>query len=202
MFSIPEQIFVHLNGISDGKPIFLLPPHNGSFDPLMKIIVNVVRPVYGLNWTENCLRLTSMQELAKHYLNSIEEQFKDIDMNFDLIGYSIGGVIAYEMSLQLQSDCNRYPKLILLDSSPVLFRLGEHKYQKFFSFPSDNSIDEDMEQIHHLVGFLFEKIPIDYTIIEKLLKDLPKDQRIRKVCDILIEKTNLKCNGKTNRVFN
>ncbi|WP_111977559.1 non-ribosomal peptide synthetase [Algibacillus agarilyticus] len=63
----------------------------------------------------------TVDDLAKHYLNEIKEQQKETPKVIS--GHSFGGLVAYEMALQLEKQGNPPPALILIDTpAPHFFK--------------------------------------------------------------------------------
>ncbi|WP_400161946.1 amino acid adenylation domain-containing protein [Brevibacillus sp. TJ4] len=56
---------------------------------------------------------TTIQEMARHYVSRLLEVGKEEPV---LLGWSMGGIIAFEMGLQLYDQLGRAPKLIMIDS--------------------------------------------------------------------------------------
>ena len=67
-FEIPIEDITLLNEVTDGKPILLLPPLEGSFKLLTALAKRLNRPVIGLNWTNDCRNLKAIEESAEYYL--------------------------------------------------------------------------------------------------------------------------------------
>ena len=83
--------------------MLLLPPLEGSFRLLTDLAKHMKRPVIGLNWTNDCRHLKTIEETAEYYLNIIGHKLIDSsEDSYDLMGYSFGGCVAYEMAVQLQ----------------------------------------------------------------------------------------------------
>lgn len=147
--------FGHSNGQTtsgnedhNSRPIFFIPPIHGEFNQLEMICADIERPCIGLNWTRNLGRAESVDEACDIYLSLLasanwREEFclpggsshnsqpaGDERLAVDLVGYSYGATIAFEMMLMLHADGGRkFPNLqagnlILLDGSPKQIELG------------------------------------------------------------------------------
>ena len=167
-FQIPEKDAKHLNSVIDGKPIFFLPQSDGSLDIFEPIAKALKRPVYALNWTKKCLKIDSIVNLAKYYVSLIDEKFPKLEREYDLIGYSFGGNIAFEISLIIQNESNKSPKLILLDTSPVQLGIAEKQVKKS-NLPDPK--DDDTKSVYNYISYLAIYLSIQFEKIE------PKIQR-------------------------
>ena len=86
--------------------------------------------------------LNSIEEIATIYVEYIASNF--VDHNIALIGWSFGGVLAYEVSRQISLMGLISSKLFLLDSyNPVLFAKNskEEEYKLLASFIADSDQD-------------------------------------------------------------
>ena len=102
-FEIPEESLTLLNDITEGKPVLLLPPIDGSFRLLMQLSEMINRPVIALHWSEDCLKYTTIEGAVKYYLDIIESKLKDrFGDEYDIIGYCFGGSIGYEMAIHFE----------------------------------------------------------------------------------------------------
>jgi hypothetical protein len=187
IFLIPSESFTHLNAITEGKPIFYLPPVNGTYDLFIKIAESIKRPVIGINWTLDCLKLNSVEETVDYFLVLINKTFPEMNLNFDFIGYSFGGFFAFELCIKLQNKWNRFPKLILLDSSPILLKFIYNQ----LSMLVPQHIGEETIFNSLLFSFLMDKVSIDFQNIESILQNTPKKDKIRKVSEIFVELSSL-----------
>ena len=100
IIEIPVECITYLNDVREGRPVLLFPPVEGSFRLLIDLAKHINRPVIGLNWTHDCQHLKTIEETAEYYLNIITDLLKD--NSYDLIGYSMGGLFAYEVAVRLQ----------------------------------------------------------------------------------------------------
>jgi fatty acid synthase len=192
VFEIPEQSFSYLNEISSGNPVIFLPPLEGSFDLLKPIAKNLSRPAIGLNWTNDCAYLKTIEETALHYLNLINDKLHDCKDNYDLIGYSFGGVVAYEMCSQLERSSKNVNSLILLDSSPIQYKIDtEEAVVKY------NLYDEQSQRLEALVSFLMQYVSIDYQKVKALLQNTPINERTLKVSQIFLESQGIQSDSET-----
>ena len=96
-------------------PLFCLPSVTGNallYRHLVKHL-DQAQPVYGIDASQNLL-LKPLQEVAAHYVHEILRVLPEGP--FFIIGFSSGGVMAFEMAQQLQRMDLKVPFLGLLDS--------------------------------------------------------------------------------------
>ena len=60
--TLPVEITTKLNNVQNGKPIFFLPPIEGTFELLTPLAQKLNRPVIGLNWISDFMKVNSIQE--------------------------------------------------------------------------------------------------------------------------------------------
>ncbi|CAG2116638.1 unnamed protein product, partial [Medioppia subpectinata] len=66
-FVIPVETHVRLNGVSNGKPLYLMPTLEMGFALYDHLVQNINRPVVGLNWTPDVNRLSTLKEVMKYF---------------------------------------------------------------------------------------------------------------------------------------
>ena len=107
------------NKRSADRPLFLVHPLSGSsicYNQFARLIDN---PVYGLQQLGNEQikenKIHSIEELASYYLESIHVVSGKEPCLFG--GWSLGGLISFEMARQLESKGHIVDKIILFDSA-------------------------------------------------------------------------------------
>lgn len=113
----PVSEVVSLNSANTGNPVFWVHGDEGDVEGYYAIARNCDRPFYGIKLTkyvEKDARFTNVQILANDYV----EQIKKIQKTgpYNLGGYSIGGIIAYEMVRQLQMMGEEVNSLVLIET--------------------------------------------------------------------------------------
>lgn len=181
--SLPTEQFVRLNDIKEGRPIFFLPPIEGTFELLQVLAQKLNRPAIGLNWTLELVKLKSIEEASNYFLERTKK-FVTSDESLDLVGYSFGSVLAYDMALQLQQTQNRNNvKLLFLDASPIHLFITTEQYRYV-----SQANDEDSKFIEALVIFLIQIASVNYVQIKEQLSSLDgKESRLKKAAQILSE---------------
>jgi len=96
-------------------PLFCLPDVTGSALLYRQLVKHLdhAQPVYGIDGSQDVL-LKPLQEMAAHYVNEILRVLPEGP--FFIIGFSSGGVMAFELAQQLQRMHLKVPFLALLDS--------------------------------------------------------------------------------------
>ncbi|NOU16649.1 MAG: SDR family NAD(P)-dependent oxidoreductase [Bacteroidales bacterium] len=111
----PELI--HLNNKTKGRPIFWFHGGLGGVQPYHIIADKIQRPFYGIQargyQTEHS-PLNGVQSIAEYYVEIIRSI--QVEGPYDLGGYSLGGLIAYEVTRQLQILGQKVNTIVMLDS--------------------------------------------------------------------------------------
>ncbi|MFF4407202.1 SDR family NAD(P)-dependent oxidoreductase [Streptomyces sp. NPDC001404] len=98
---------VHLNGSSRGRPVFWFHGGLGGVEAYGAVADSIERPFYGIQargWMTDSEPLTGVPVMAAHYAAIIRAV--QPEGPYDLGGYSLGGMLAYEVARQLQeADC-------------------------------------------------------------------------------------------------
>ncbi|WP_275290959.1 non-ribosomal peptide synthetase [Amycolatopsis sp. La24] len=161
----PRSIITLRAGTAE-PPLFCMHPKNGTvfcFTSLARVLPGE-GPVYGVQ--AHSLELArapheSIEEMAAAYVADIRKV--QPEGAYHLCGYSLGGLIAYEMARQLRAAGHEVARLVLLDSSPDL---GP-------DFPSLAEF-EAMDDVRFLASEFAEHLPVT----EARLRALPEDERL------------------------
>lgn len=111
----PELI--HLNQSSQGRPVFWFHGGLGGVELYHAIAQKFKRPFYGIQargWMTNRFPLRGIQAMSSYYC-SIIQSVQPVGP-YDLGGYSLGGIIAYEVARQLQELGQVVNTIVMLDS--------------------------------------------------------------------------------------
>ncbi|SFR72276.1 polyketide synthase [Anaeromicropila populeti] len=107
---------IKLNKIEKGKKLFLI--HNeGGLEGYQSIAQVCKRPVYGIqsqNRLGSYFNFARLEELASYYIKVMESV--QTEEEFDIGGYAAGGMIAYEITRQLQEKGKKVNTLIMIDT--------------------------------------------------------------------------------------
>jgi polyketide synthase PksN len=113
--NFPELI--HLNRISQGRPVFWFHAAIGGVEAYQGIAQKSGRPFYGIQargWMNPSDPIHGIPEMAAYYTEIIRSV--QAEGPYDLGGYSLGGVIAYEVARQLQEMGQTVDTIVMLDS--------------------------------------------------------------------------------------
>lgn len=109
-----------LNAAPGGRPVFWFHGALGGCEIYQGLAQHVQRPFYGLQargWMTDRAPLQGIQAMAAYYvqvIQSVQQQGP-----YDLGGYSLGGMLAYEVTRQLQELGDTVSSLVMLDSPDV-----------------------------------------------------------------------------------
>jgi len=195
-FDLPTDIFIKLKADCElsGRPIFFVPPIEGDFRIMAPLSKHIDRPIIGINWTADADKCEDSSQLAKFYIQKLRETYPD--GQYDLVGYSFGGLIAYEMAIQLQAAYGEKAakKLLLLDSSPT--------YMKSFTsgLESKNKIADEAEgHVEMLISFTSILCPLDKAsqsaFKDNLLKLATMEDRTKAVADFVSKESGQAVEG-------
>lgn len=177
------EAITKLNTVENDTPVFVIPPIEGEFNVLKPLAELLKRPVIGLNWVKSLGNCKDIQEVAKYY----NQQCKILApkaKSYDLIGYSMGAVIAFEMALNLPVN-----QLIMLDGAPKQTKLMIEKYAEQF-----NLVEPELQHIEACLLFIQQLMTIDTTETQNELKELKEKSAVNKrVAEIISQKSGLDC---------
>lgn len=115
------------------------------------------QPVYGLRYatSDDASKITT-EDLAARYIQDIKKM--QPEGPYHLLGFSIGGLIAYEMAQQLQSRQEEVPLLAILDArNPTYYPSSKYSVIKrikdnvhiFFKIPKELKAKFMVEKVHN-----------------------------------------------------
>ncbi|ACU62720.1 SDR family NAD(P)-dependent oxidoreductase [Chitinophaga pinensis] len=113
--AFPE--LVRLNGKQEGRPVFWFHAAAGGVEPYQALAQTIERPFYGLQargYMTERQPLKGVSAMAAYYIHIIRSV--QATGPYDLGGYSLGGVIAYEVARQLQEMGQQVNTIVMLDS--------------------------------------------------------------------------------------
>jgi len=111
----PELI--HLNKVFSGRPVFWFHAGLGGVQLYHTIAEKSQRPFYGIQargWQTTRSPLRGIQAMAAYYVDIIRTV--QPQGPYDLGGYSLGGIISYEISVQLQKLGQTVNTITMLDA--------------------------------------------------------------------------------------
>ena len=123
---------IPLNSGDSGTPLFIAHGWSGGiFHPLVDLARRLSRPVYGLNAVELAgrERHQTFEEMARHYADEIIRRCPAGPV--DLLGHSIGGIVAYATACELIDRGREVGTLFIVDTIPS--NLPRHVYLRFLA---------------------------------------------------------------------
>jgi len=169
IFKEISEPFVRLNTVENGEPVFVIPPIEGEFSVVNPLAELLKRPVIGLNWVKELNKCKNIQESAKYFIGQCKKLAPKAE-KLDLIGYSMGAVIAFEMSLQTPVN-----QLIMLDGSPKQTKVMIEKYAEQFDLE-----DPQKQHIGACLHLMSQLISIDTLAVQTELNELKSKEAISK----------------------
>lgn len=113
----PFPELVRLNGRKEGRPVFWFHAAAGGVEPYQALAQTIERPFYGIQargYMTSRQPLKGVSAMAAYYVHIIRSV--QSTGPYDLGGYSLGGVIAYEVARQLQEMGQKVNTIVMLDS--------------------------------------------------------------------------------------
>lgn len=172
---VPTSPYQKLNSSSEGEAVIVLPSMEGLFNVVEPLTKLFTRPAIGLNWTQDFMACRTVEEAAARYIQNTKEF--SLAHTYDLIGYSFGSVMAFEMALQLQRAGKQVKNLILLDGSPSQTCNGIEAYCKIMGVN-----DEKSKLNAGLMSFVVQYLPHDTaSMLTELAKLETRKQKLQYV---------------------
>nr|WP_319025127.1 SDR family NAD(P)-dependent oxidoreductase [Nisaea nitritireducens] len=116
---------VHLNSgslsINSGRPVFWFHGGLGGVEAYQQLAGAIERPFVGIQakgWLTDRKPLNGIEAMATYYTHIIQRL--QPSGPYDLGGFSLGGVLAYEVTRQLQEMGEQVDTIVMLDSYDVL----------------------------------------------------------------------------------
>jgi thioesterase domain-containing protein len=129
----PEE-FSNLMPINtEGKKIPIFIVHGDNSNYIISEYLGNDQPVYGYfhpGSEGEGIRYKSVEEMAKEYLNVLLAVCPSGP--YYLVGFSFGGVLAFEMAVQLQKAGNKVPFLVIIDSISPIAQEPAEQYSNIF----------------------------------------------------------------------
>ena len=150
---------VRLNGQSQGRPVFWLHGGVGGVEMYQPLALKIPRPFFGIQargWMTDAIPIRGIRAMANYYCSIIRSvQNKG---PYDLGGYSLGGMLAYEVARCLQGDGQSVDSLVMLDSP-------DSTYLDIFKFSKRTAT------LQAVNGALFSKVLNDPDRLRTILID-------------------------------
>ncbi|XP_072140212.1 fatty acid synthase-like [Dermacentor andersoni] len=176
---VPDSALVDMNGFKGSSPLFFTHSIQGHVRDLLEIASHLPVPAAGVQWTPD-IPVRSIDEMATLYLQRLKEvQLKG---PYNLVGYSFGAIVAFEMALQLQSAGESVGSLTLLDGAPKYIAARWSHYQWRFA----DTKEENESWL--LCIFLMQYLDIDFREVRNQLDQCAnRGAKEEAVADILFK---------------
>lgn len=141
---------VKLNNVKTGLPVFWFHPSMGGVDVYEELASKINRPFYACaakGWLTRKKAIHGIENMSRFYIELIKRV--QPEGPYELGGYSLGGIIAYEVARQLQESGEQVKNVVMVDA--IFDKDGNTKEQNdneiIFSAAnsfilSDKSIDD------------------------------------------------------------
>jgi len=126
-----------INPVGNKTPFFIIHGDKGNY--IISDYFGADQPVYGFfhpGSEGEEIPFTNVKTMASEYLKEVQTLRSTGDYYF--IGYSFGGLLAYEMAIQLQKAGHKVPFLVLIDSVCPLAKEKIRREKNFFTFLRKN----------------------------------------------------------------
>jgi amino acid adenylation domain-containing protein len=164
---------IPLKSGGSGIPLFCIAPIAGDLLGYRQLVkyLDPRQPVYGITSPKEILH-SSMGETASLYVNKILERFPNEP--FSLIGFSSGGIMAFEMAQQLHARRLAVPFLAMLDSTCPVY------------------LNKKIPWNLSIIGDFFKNIPFwfYYYGLDKDYRTIYLKDRIKKAFNLKVDKDN------------
>ncbi|MCP3924585.1 MAG: SDR family NAD(P)-dependent oxidoreductase [Desulfobacterales bacterium] len=112
----------HLNKSLVGRPVFWIHGGLGGVEVYIDLALSIQRPFFGIQskgWMSERVPIHGIKAMAEYYVSII--QSVQPEGPYDIGGYSLGGIISYEIAFQLQKLGQTVSSIVMIDStdSPV-----------------------------------------------------------------------------------
>jgi acyl transferase domain-containing protein/NAD(P)-dependent dehydrogenase (short-subunit alcohol dehydrogenase family)/thioesterase domain-containing protein/acyl carrier protein len=111
----PELI--RMNTATVGRPVFWIHHGHGGVEAYQPVAEASARPFYGIQprgWMTDGAILVGQKAMAAHYVSVIRAV--QPEGPYDLGGFSLGGLLAYEVTRQLQETGEEVATMVMIDS--------------------------------------------------------------------------------------
>lgn len=199
VLSITKSTFselIHLNNIKAGRPMFWFHAGLGGVQPYYEIAQHIERPFYGIQargWQTDHKPIEGIEKIAAYYIQII----KSIQPTgpYDFGGFSLGGLIAYEVTRQLQVLGELVDSIIMIDTPPPKYLSGMRVSCK----------SEILQSVNYMIASAMMQDPeyIKEKLIHRdaLIMELDDDIFLEKTME-LVEKNGLNNNLTMHKKIN
>jgi thioesterase domain-containing protein/acyl carrier protein len=185
--SLQEVVPVQTLKKGTGVPLFCIHPGGGVSWPYQGLGNHLDCPIIGIQQTLQGEEAEprSIRDMAKNYADRIQDVYPTGPYN--LLGWSIGGVVAHELAIELQRRGCAIARVILLDAQPSI--------DSSVTLPNDalgeTQILEEVLRFYRM-GTPEQDEPITFEQIEELVHALgaAEFRRGKQLLDMLVQNLN------------
>ena len=146
-FTIPSEPYTKLNKVTNGRPIYFLPPFETNFSIYMSFAERFNRPVIGLNWTRDVSKFETYKETERYFIDLLKKLEPNGD--YDLVGSLDGALIVAK-----QITKGRLRKGVIIDvvydesflDKQVTEELGIEMFFQFLANEMHSSLRQKLER--------------------------------------------------------
>jgi amino acid adenylation domain-containing protein len=152
-----DSPLVPIQARGERPPLFCVHPAGGGvicYLPLAQRLGGG-QPVYGLEARPRQERLTTLEELGEHYLAAVREVQRRGP--YCLLGWSFGGLVAFEMARQLRGSGEEVALLALVDTNAPGFKAEGEEEEEPLDLENAEGLTRALEQT---TG---RELPIDFA---------------------------------------
>ena len=97
-FTMPTEPYTKLNNVTEGRPIYFMPPIEITFSSYEEFAKKFNRPVIGLNWTRNMNQLETINQINQYFTDLLKKLEPNGD--YDLVGTLDGAIVVTEQLIE------------------------------------------------------------------------------------------------------
>ncbi|XP_078483822.1 fatty acid synthase-like [Ciona intestinalis] len=177
--TVHPEALLKLNISNDVKilPWFFVHPIGGSSVVFRDITKHLIGNGFGLNFTEQA-PLTTIEELASHYLEVVGKQ-----QSYNLVGYSFGACVAFEMAMQL-SKKKETVNLVLIDGSHSFIADSIQSFVDLMGSEDTKTVEEIQEEIPNVKQYkakLYNYTRLQFERASLTYENIPRETLDREI---------------------
>ncbi|GAB6033131.1 hypothetical protein CHUAL_012740 [Chamberlinius hualienensis] len=181
---IPTDSLIPMNTVTEGSPIYIVHPVEGSVNSILGVGSRLRFPAFGLQISRDA-PLNSIKDLAAYYIKRIKAH--QPRGPYRLGGYSFGGVLMFEMALQLQATGKPEDSL-----DHLVFLDGSQKYvtnyvdDEYLKKLERNEL-HGQEEVDALLLFVVQFTKLDFGKFKRELQSAPNwEKRLQATVNLLL----------------
>lgn len=165
--SIVARELIHLNAEDKGESVFWFHGGFGGIESYEKIAALCNCPFYGIQASPQSSNVNGIIEMAAYYIRVL--QSKQSNGPYNLGGFSLGGLIAYEITRQLQELGESISSIVMLDTFDHTQLEAEKHSIKALMFQTINMVLlTKVQQMIPLQSILIHQDEVDLSLEDEL----------------------------------